>query len=49
MLRPIKAGMCKYESMLDGTLSIYDLLMMNDYLNVCQENEIRAHEAMSDG
>ena len=41
-------GMCKYESLLDGTLSIDDIALMNDALDVKQENEERYAEAMRD-
>ena len=31
--------MCRYESLLDGTISLYDLALMNDYLDVKAHNE----------
>ncbi len=31
--------MCKYESLLDGTLNLYDVSLMNDFLMVCSDNE----------
>lgn len=45
LLRPVGRGMCKYESLLDGTLSLYDIALMNDYLDVVDENDRRYHEA----
>lgn len=39
MLRPVARGMCKYESLLDGTLGLTDIALMNDYLDVQAENE----------
>jgi len=33
--------MCKYESLKDGTLSLYDVALMNDALDVLEENERR--------
>lgn len=48
MLRPVIAGMCKYESLLDGTLSLYDVSLMNDALDVKAENERLYHEANKD-
>lgn len=37
--------MCRYESLLDGTLGLYDIALMNDALNVIADNEQIAHEA----
>lgn len=37
--------MCRYESLLDGTLSLYDVALMNDFLDVRAENERRYYEA----
>ena len=37
--------MCKYESVIDGTLSLADIATMNDILTVKQENEARHMEA----
>ena len=31
--------MCKYESLIDGTLGLADLALMNDALDVQDENE----------
>ena len=41
LLRPCIEGMCKYESLKDDTLSLYDVALMNDALDVKQENERR--------
>lgn len=41
LLRPVIKGMCKYESLKDGTLSLYDVALMNDALDVQDENERR--------
>lgn len=40
LLRPVVKGMCKYESLLDGTLDIVDIAKMNDALNVIADNEM---------
>jgi len=37
--------MCKFESLKDGTLSIEDIALMNDALDVQDENEARYYEA----
>ena len=39
------AGMCRYESLIDGTLSLSDLVLMNDALNVKMDNEIIAMQS----
>jgi hypothetical protein len=38
-------GMCKYESLRDGTLGLIDLALMNDALDVEAENDRRRSEA----
>lgn len=43
-MRPVLAGMCKYESLKDGTLDLEDVLLMNDALDVKNENERRYSE-----
>lgn len=43
--RPVAAGLCKYESMKDGTLSLADVAFLNDLLDVKAENERRYAEA----
>lgn len=39
MLAPVRAGMCKYESLVDGTLDLADVALMNDFLAVRSDNE----------
>ncbi len=45
LFRPVLEGMCKYESLLDGTLGMVDLAKMNDALDVKYENESRYRKA----
>ena len=45
MLRPVISGLIKYESLLDGTLTIYDIALLNDALDIKAENEMRYKEA----
>lgn len=40
-MRPVLRGMCKYESLLDGTLSLVDVALMNEAINVDEENRAR--------
>jgi hypothetical protein len=46
LMRPVLAGMCKYESLKDGTLDLEDILMMNDAIDVKNENERRYSESL---
>jgi hypothetical protein len=46
LLRPVLAGCCRYESLLDGTLSLADVQLMNDALDVQGENEWRYRDAL---
>lgn len=43
--RPMRAGMCRYESVIDGTLSLDDIATMNEILDVERENELRIEAA----
>lgn len=42
MIAPVKAGMCSYESLIDGTLDISDVALLNEALDVDAENQYRA-------
>jgi len=44
-MRPVMRGMCRFESLKDCTLTLGDLKMMNDSLDVQDENEARYQEA----
>lgn len=45
LFRPCVEGLCKYESIVDGTLDLADIAIMNDLLDVKAENEYRHHRA----
>lgn len=45
ILRPVSRGWCRYESLLDCTLSLADLALMNDAIDCQEENEQRFKEA----
>lgn len=49
LMRPILKGLCKYESLVDGSLSITDFAIMNHALDVVAENEQRAMKARDGG
>ncbi|MBI6182678.1 MULTISPECIES: DUF6889 family protein [Serratia] len=38
LLRPVHARMCSYESLKDGTLTLADIALMNESLDVEAEN-----------
>ena len=42
LMRPVLAGLCKYESLRDGTLDLCDIAALNDALDVQQDNEYLA-------
>lgn len=44
-MRPVLRGLCRYESILDGTLSLMDIMDLNEALDVYDENSYRASEA----
>ncbi|MCH7331351.1 hypothetical protein MMP70_16885 [Acinetobacter modestus] len=44
LLRPVIKGMCRFESLKDGTLDLADIALMNDALNVVADNERLASE-----
>ena len=48
IMRPVLEGLCHYESLINGTLGLFDLARMNEAIDVQNENEARAHEAMED-
>ena len=40
--RPVEHGWCRYESLVDGTLSLEDVFEMNDAIDLMLENRARA-------
>lgn len=40
------AGMCRYESLKDGSLDLADIALMNDAMAVKADNEDRARAAL---
>lgn len=44
IMRPVREGMCLYESLLNGTIGMEDLARMNDTLDVYAENEARLNQ-----
>lgn len=46
VMRPVLRGMCKYESTIDGTLSIADIALLNAAIDAYDENTILYREAL---
>ena len=44
-MRPVLRGLCRLESLYDGTLDLEQLALANDALDVMDENDRRAQEA----
>jgi hypothetical protein len=44
LFRPIHAGHYKYTDLIDGTLSLADVMLCNEALDITAENDRRAHE-----
>lgn len=44
LMRPVIKGMCKYESLKNGELDLYDIALMNDALDVVADNEYLLNE-----
>jgi len=45
VLRPVVQGLCRYESLIDGTLSLEDVALLNEALDVDNENHRRLERA----
>lgn len=45
VIRPALRGLCRYESLVDGTLDLGDVARMNAALDVQSENEARMRKA----
>lgn len=45
VIRPALEGLCRYESLKDGTLDLADVAKMNEALDVKAENEKRYRRA----
>ncbi len=45
LFRPVLRGLCREESLYDGTLNLERIAAMHDALDVYEENEARARKA----
>ncbi|VFR33771.1 hypothetical protein BRI6_3166 [plant metagenome] len=48
MLAPVLEGLCKYESLKDGSLDLADIALMNDALAVRADNQAKAERRQRD-
>jgi hypothetical protein len=46
IMRPVLEGMCNYESLINGALDLADVSRMNEALDVRNENQARAQDAV---
>ena len=47
LMRPVLEGLCSYESLINGTLDLFDVARMNEALDVRFENERRMNVALA--
>ncbi|WP_249213768.1 NTP pyrophosphohydrolase [Tatumella sp. JGM130] len=40
-MRPVDSGLCHYGALKDGSLSLFDIALMNDWLDLKADNEAR--------
>ncbi|WP_197430601.1 hypothetical protein [Methylobacterium sp. CCH5-D2] len=45
MWRPVERGLCKAESLFDGTFDLCDIARMNEVIDISLENQARANAA----
>jgi uncharacterized protein DUF6889 len=45
-MRPVLEGLCNYESLINGALDLADVSRMNEALDVRNENQARAQDAV---
>jgi len=48
MMRPVLEGLCSYESLINGALDLFDMARMNEAIDVRNENNTRAEEALAE-
>lgn len=46
VMRPVLRGLIKYESLIDGTLTLEDIALLHEAIDVDNENRRRAEKAM---
>lgn len=46
LMRPVLEGMCLYESLVNGALDLADVSRMNEAIDVRNENQARAQDAL---
>lgn len=47
LLRPVLRGLCKYESIITPGLSLQDIALMNEAIDIEAENQYRIHRAVA--
>lgn len=49
LMRPVLARLCSFESLKNGTLSLFDLVRLNEALDVQEENTYRVSKIPPQG
>lgn len=49
LMRPVMEGLCRYESLKDGSLDLVDVALLNESIDVRDENQDRMHAALNKG
>lgn len=49
MMRPVEQGFITYDKLLDGTIGLWDLALMNDAIDIKTENQRRSSERAERG
>jgi len=44
-MKPVVRGLCRYESLKDGSIDLCDVALMNEAVDALDENAARAQEA----
>ncbi len=47
IFRPVMRGMCRYESLKNGDLDLFDVAQMNEAIDVEEENRMRIAEKVN--
>ncbi|WP_153513882.1 hypothetical protein [Agrobacterium sp. ICMP 6402] len=45
LMRPVMRGLCRYESLKDGSVDLCDIAQMNEAIDALDENTQRAQKA----
>lgn len=49
LMRPVLRGLCRFESLKDGTLTLGDVAMMNEAIDIEEANKTIIHRVLTGG